>query len=93
LSVSDTRKQQNSQKLSRRRHVCHEPDRMMAPLNNMHDVVSKPHQEAEQKAPRLAPEHTVPRASRRLKMLMMLLAVCVVAAWIFALIWIAIHML
>jgi hypothetical protein len=65
----------------------------MAPENRILKVVPKPETQAERKAPREAPEHSVPRSSRRLKMLTLLLAVCVVAAWIVALIWFAIRVL
>jgi hypothetical protein len=62
----------------------------MAPQNR---IVPKPAPQPERKAPREAPEHSVPRSSRRLKILTLLLAVCVVAAWLFALIWFAMHVL
>jgi hypothetical protein len=65
----------------------------MAPQNHMRKVVPKPDTQAERKAPREAPEHSVPRSSRRLKLLAMLVAVSLVAGWVFALIWLAIHML
>jgi hypothetical protein len=74
----------------------------MAPLPNMHNVAKKPRQQAEHEAsqaeqqpqaPRVAPEHAVRRSPRILKLLTMLLAVCVVVGWIFALILLAIHVL